>query len=205
MSLSTDSAKLYDVQITFHSAHSIPVSDIPSLSADPYILASLRVPSYAANGEPGPPPLLFRTKTIHRTRDPDWGDAVWRIGGVPGAGFALRVGLRDEDAGKKDDRLGEARVSFFGAPAANKHKGDDSEKDADLDWGQVREGLDVERRDAPVKKRRGGARAFVASYVTAAISRGVSAKGANVVFSVKVIGLSENQKDRRVYTLGPSE
>ncbi|KAG9087540.1 hypothetical protein FRC06_002490, partial [Ceratobasidium sp. 370] len=70
--MSSDNSKLYDIQITFHSAHDLPVSDVPSLSADPYILASLRVPLYS-KGEPGPPPLLFRTKTIHRTRDPDWG------------------------------------------------------------------------------------------------------------------------------------
>ncbi|KAF8597345.1 hypothetical protein BDV93DRAFT_499691 [Ceratobasidium sp. AG-I] len=186
MSLSSDSAKLYDVLITFHSAHFLPVADVPSLSADPYILASLHVPSYANHEEPGPPTLLFRTRTLRRTRDPDWGAEVWRVGGVPGAGFALRVGVRDEDAGKKDDRLGEAR------------------KDADADWGQVREGLKIERKEASIKKRRGGVRAYISTYATAAVSKKVSRKGGNVVFSVEVLGLSENQKDRRVYTLGPN-
>lgn len=205
MSLSSDSAKLYDVLITFHSAHALPVADVPSLSADPYILAALHVPSYATHEQPGPPPLLFRTRTLRRTRDPDWGAEVWRVGGVPGAGFALRVGVRDEDAGKKDDRLGEARVSFFGRPTANKHKGDDSQKDADADWGQVREGFKVERKEATIKKRRAGVRAFMSTYATAAVSKKVSRKGGNVVFSVEVLGLSENQKDRRVHTIGPSE
>ncbi|QRV86963.1 C2 domain-containing protein [Ceratobasidium sp. AG-Ba] len=195
--------KLYDVQIIFHSAHALPVSDVPSLSADPYILASLRVPAFDRD-EPGPPPLQFRTKTIHRTRDPDWGNEVWRVGGVPESGFALRIGVRDEDAGKKDDRLGEARVSFFGTEAANKLKGDDSEKDADADWGKVREGLDIARREAPIKKRRGGARAFVSTYVTAMVSKGVSPKSATVAVSVRVLGPSANQEDQRVYTLGPN-
>ncbi|KAG9085614.1 hypothetical protein FS749_004286 [Ceratobasidium sp. UAMH 11750] len=195
--------KLYDVQIAFHAAHDLPVSDVPSLSADPYILASLRVPLYDKD-DPGPPPLLFRTKTIHRTRDPDWGSEVWRVGGVPGSGFALRIGIRDEDAGKKDDRLGEARVSFFGTTASRKLKADDSERDADLDWGHVREGLDIARREAPIKKRRGGVRAFLSTYVTSAIRRSVSPKSAKVVVSVRVLGLSENQEDRRVYTLGPN-
>ncbi|KAG8735032.1 hypothetical protein FRC10_011072 [Ceratobasidium sp. 414] len=201
MSPSSDKSKLYDVQITFHSAHDLPVSDVPSLSADPYLLASLRVPSYD-KGEPGPPPLLFSTRTIHRTRDPDWGGEVWRVGGVPGSGFALRIGVRDEDVGKKDDRLGEARVSFFGIAASKKFKRDD--RDAGLNWGQVREGLDVARREAPIKKRRGGARAFLLTYLASVLARGVSPKSAKVVVSVRVLGLSENQEDRRVYTLGPN-
>ncbi|KAG9080591.1 hypothetical protein FRC06_006387 [Ceratobasidium sp. 370] len=156
--MSTDNSKLYDIQITFHSAHDLPVSDVPSLSADPYILASLRDQDNTSDARSGL-----------------GGGEVWRVGGV-----------RDEDAGKKDDRLGEARVSFFGTLAPKKLKGDDSERDADLDWGHVREGLDVARREAPIKKRRGGARMFLSTYVTAAIS------------------LSENQEDRRVYTLGPN-
>ncbi|CUA77978.1 hypothetical protein RSOLAG22IIIB_06898 [Rhizoctonia solani] len=198
MSLSTDSAKLYDLEITFHSAHALPVSDVPSLSADPYILASLRVPSYASREDPGPPPLIFRTRTIHRTRDPEWGNEVWRVGGIPGAGFVLRVAVRDEDGVKKDDRLGEARVSFLGHEPARK-----GERSAEQDLGRVREGLNVERIEASLKKRRGGARAFVSTYITAAISRAVSRHGGNVVISVKVLGLSQNQKDRRPYTLGP--
>ncbi|KAG8732006.1 hypothetical protein FRC12_019478, partial [Ceratobasidium sp. 428] len=203
-STSGDADKLYDIQITIHSAHALPVSDVPSLSADPYILASLRVPEYREKDEPGPPPLLFRTKTIHRTRDPDWENEVWRVGGIPGSGFALRIGVRDEDAGKQDDRLGEARVSFFGTGPAKKRMGDDSDRDADLDWGRVREGLDMARREAPIKKRRGGARAFLSTYMTAAMAKGVSPKSAKVVVSVRVLGLSENQEDRRVYTLGPN-
>ncbi|KAJ1299861.1 hypothetical protein OPQ81_002655 [Rhizoctonia solani] len=198
MSLSTDSAKLYDIEITFHSAHSLPVSDIPSLSADPYILASLRVPSYANRENMGPPPLLFRTRTIHHTQDPDWGNEIWRVGGIPGAGFVLRIGLRDEDGGKKDDRLGEARVSFLGRePVRN------GEQSAEQDWGRVREGLNIERKEAPVKKRRGGIRSFVSTYITAAISRSVSRHGSNIIISIKVLGLSRNQNDRRPYTLGP--
>ncbi|CAE7059242.1 unnamed protein product [Rhizoctonia solani] len=198
MSLSTDSAKLYDLEITFHSAHALPVSDVPSLSADPYILASLRVPSYAGREDPGPPPLTFRTRTIHRNRNPDWGSEVWRVGGIPGAGCVLRIAVRDEDGGKKDDRLGEARVSFLGREPVK-----DGERSAEQDWGRIREGLNVERREAAIKKRRGGARAFVSTYITAAISRAVSRHGGNVVISVKVLGLSQNQKDRRPYTLGP--
>ncbi|KAJ1300149.1 hypothetical protein OPQ81_011902 [Rhizoctonia solani] len=198
MSLSTDSAKLYDIEIIFHSAHSLPVSDIPSLSSDPYILASLRIPSYADRDHAGPPPLVFRTRTIHHTRDPDWGNEAWRVGGIPGAGFVLRIALRDEDANKKDDRLGEARISFLGRkPVRN------GEQSAEQDWGRVREGLNIDRKEAPFKKRRGGIRAFVSTYITAAISRSVSRHGGNIVMSVKVLGLSRNQKDRRPYTLGP--
>ncbi|KAB5587832.1 hypothetical protein CTheo_8726 [Ceratobasidium theobromae] len=179
MSISSKSAKLYDVEITFHSAHSLPVSDIPLLSSDPYILASVLVPSYSTQ-EPGPPPLLFRTRTIHKSRDPQWESEVWRVGGVPGAGFMLRVSMRDEDAGKKDDSLGEARVSFFG------HKKDGAFQ-AEDDWGLVREGLYVERRQAPIKKRRGGARTFMTTYAAAALSRSISRHGGNVVISVKVL------------------
>lgn len=71
MSLSTDSAKLYDV-ITFHSAN-LSWSPTYPVSADPYILASLRVPSFSTPEDPRPPSLLFRMRTLHQTRDPDWG------------------------------------------------------------------------------------------------------------------------------------
>lgn len=198
MSVSTASAKLYDLEITFHSAHSLPVADVPSLSADPYILASLHIPAYASHEDPGPPPLLFRTRTIHHTRDPDWGNEVWRVGGVPGAGFALRIAVRDEDARKKDDRLGQAQISFRG-----QEPGKNLERSAEEDWGRVREGLTIERKEAAIKKRRGGIRAFISTYLTAIISRSASKHGGNVVLSVRVLGLSENQKDRRPYTLGP--
>lgn len=63
----------------------------------------------------------------------------------------------------------------------------------------------VERKEAAVRKRRGGVRAYEAIYATAAVNKGVSSRGGYLVLSVQVRGLSEDQKDRRVDTLGPSE
>ncbi|KAG9084150.1 hypothetical protein FRC06_004193 [Ceratobasidium sp. 370] len=184
--MSSDNSKLYDTQITVHSAHDLPVSDLPSLSADPYILAWLRDQDNTSDARSG-----LGERGV---------ESGWRTG----VGFALRIGVRDEDAGKKDERLGEARVSFFSTLAPKKLKGDDSERDADLDWGHVREGLDVARREAPIKKWRGGTRMFLSTYMTAAIIRRVSPRSGKVVVSIRVLGLSENQEDRRVYTLGPN-
>lgn len=115
---------------------------------------------------------------------------MWRVGGVPDAGFALRVGGRDEDAGKKDYRLTEARVPFFGRRTANKHTGGGSEKGVDAGWGQLREGVKVERKEAAVKKRR-GVIAYAATCARAAVSKKISRCGGYAVFSVGVLGSSE--------------
>lgn len=111
---------------------------------------------------------------------------------MPGAGFALRVGVLDEDAGRKDDRIGEARVSFFGRPSTNKHKAYSSEEDADADRGQVRDGLKVERKEAMIKNRRGGVRAYVATFAITAVNKKISRRGGYVMFSLEVMGLIEN-------------
>lgn len=85
------------VQVTFHSAHNIPVADINTLSSDPYIHATTTPLSHSssaqdeshphiskAKGHHGQnkegehdhrgehPPLAFRTPTVRRSRDPVW-------------------------------------------------------------------------------------------------------------------------------------
>jgi hypothetical protein len=136
MSIPSDSANLYNVKITFHSAHSLSVSDLPYLSTDRYNLVALHVPSYLNVDKKALQPLLFRMRTIHKTRDPDWGSEVWRVGGVPGAGFVLRVSVRDKDAGKRDDRLGQAHILFLERELTKQNR----KRDAEVDWGLVREG-----------------------------------------------------------------
>lgn len=67
----------YIVEITFHSAHNLPIADLHTLSCDPYIHATLSVPGQKpttnVNGQVyTDPPLTFRTPTVRRSRDPVW-------------------------------------------------------------------------------------------------------------------------------------
>lgn len=97
----------YTVRITFHSASNIPRSDIETGHSDPFILAQLNTelpPRHSAD-----PHLRFRSKTVHRNRDPEW-NAEWIVGGIPASGFELKTRLYDEDF-NHDDRLGTLHIS----------------------------------------------------------------------------------------------
>lgn len=80
----------YAVEITFRSAHHLPIADLHTLACDPYIHASIlqnpsssspsnaspepepSAPGPAAFRPPSDAPPTFRTPTVRRTRNPEW-------------------------------------------------------------------------------------------------------------------------------------
>lgn len=212
----------YTVKITFHGAYNLPASDMNTLSCDPYIHATLVVPTWKPhdNNDDGQnPPLTFRTPTIRRSRNAEWcppeagghtdackegagaassgGDApcvaagVWIVGGVPASGFALTMRVRDEDPGNRDDRLGRARASFpdnaGGGP------------------GRLGDGWAEGRTRYAIKKRHASPRAYLQTYVAAALPSVRLNKHGHVEVSVCVVGRTEGEEARgRVFTVGPS-
>ncbi|KAF8252816.1 hypothetical protein K440DRAFT_685052 [Wilcoxina mikolae CBS 423.85] len=103
----------YKINITFHSAHNLPVGDIPSFSSDPYVIATLRFPNTNL------PKLHHRTPTIRSTREPQWNDS-WGVGNVPVTGVLLKVKVMDEDPGDLDDLLGVTRIETGRLDSAEK-------------------------------------------------------------------------------------
>jgi hypothetical protein len=101
-------APTYTLELALHGAHGLPVSDVDTLSCNPYIRATLVVPGFA--------PLGFRTPTARRTRSAGWcptaegqhapqcvegtkgvhgpaclANGTWIVAGVPASGFRLDV------------------------------------------------------------------------------------------------------------------
>lgn len=97
----------YTVRFTFRSAANLPPSDINTASSDPYLTATLKVPSVKRHKDD--PDLIHRTPTMQRTTDPVWQDE-WVVANVPETGFTLKCRLYDEDAADTDDRLGNVTI-----------------------------------------------------------------------------------------------
>ncbi|KAJ7035580.1 hypothetical protein C8F04DRAFT_511923 [Mycena alexandri] len=169
----------YTVQITFDRAKNLPVADIGTLSCDPYILASIEVPDAE--------PLKFRTPTIRRTRDPTW-NSTWFVGGIPAAGFKLKMILYDEDPGVKlsNDRLGKA-VAEFGPE-------------------EMKEGFTRLETEYVLQKRKGDLHPYILTYLTALLPGEKLVKHNRVIVSVRVLRKDPEQTDdSRMYTLGPNK
>jgi len=178
------SSSYYTVHVVFHSAQNLPVADLTTFSCDPYIEATVVVPSYKDQSprEPADPPLTWRTPTVRRSRNPTW-DAHWLFSAVPAEGFFLEMRVRDEDQ-KKDDRLGMAVVLF--------------------DSGMMHEGFEVKEKAYKVKKRRGSFRPWLQTYLAAAFPGQKLEKHNRVVISARVVAKSTNEKGRKPYTIGPN-
>lgn len=110
MSPRTDSAKRCDI-VKFHGTFSLLVAGVPFLSADSPSLSPLLVRSDAR--------WTWSTTSVissaFATSDeqPRLANEMLRVRVVSGAEFQLPVGVRDEDAGKQDDRSEEVEDSFF--------------------------------------------------------------------------------------------
>ena len=107
-SLRASSEPTYTIRITFHRATNIPMADIGDGSADPYLLAQLNTSHTTRHAED--PPLRYRSRTIQRTKEPEW-NSQWVVAGVPQSGFTLKVRIYDEDPDDHDDRLGDVQVA----------------------------------------------------------------------------------------------
>ncbi|KAF2678791.1 hypothetical protein K458DRAFT_480723 [Lentithecium fluviatile CBS 122367] len=60
----------FTLKFTFHRATNLPLADINTLSADPFIVAELTTALPTRHKED--PPLLLRTPTIRQNTDPEW-------------------------------------------------------------------------------------------------------------------------------------
>ncbi|OJD10573.1 hypothetical protein AJ78_08456, partial [Emergomyces pasteurianus Ep9510] len=98
----------FTLKFTFHRASNLPIADISTLSADPFVLA--RLTSALPRRNKQDPDLVWRTPTIPRNVNPVW-DCDWIVANVPASGFELKCHLYDEDPVDSDDRLGNVKIS----------------------------------------------------------------------------------------------
>lgn len=122
---------------------------------------------------------MYRSPTVRANLNPTW-ESTWRVAGIPKSGFKLRIRLQDEDPGDHDDRLGSVTVREQ----------------------NIVESLHRDHQEYNVMKRRGSVRAYVLTYLASAVSKNISIH-ARLYMSIKVLGKTPNQGDRRVYTVGP--
>jgi hypothetical protein len=173
---------LYTLEFTFHSAANLPIGDIHTLSIDPFLAAELFIPTFPH--ERDDPPLVFRTPSLHSTRDPTW-DAVWVVGGVPSEGFLLRIKVKDEDPSTVDDSAGQAVADFRKA-------------------GVVHEGFEVRMGAYEIKKRLASPQMYVQTAALSLLPCVKMSRHARVIVSIRCVGKAPNQDLRRAYTVGPS-
>jgi hypothetical protein len=97
----------YTLRFTFHHAQDLPYADLGTLSADPYIIATLK--TALVKRHKADPDLRLRVPTVHKKVNPVW-NVQWIVANVPASGFYLKCRLYDEDPADHDDRLGECSV-----------------------------------------------------------------------------------------------
>lgn len=176
-----DSA-LYTCLITINRAVNVPVSDVNNFSCDPYFHATLSTGH--GDGSSDTHSLTYRTHTVRRTRDPSF-DSQWLVSGIPASGFTLSLTLFDEDPGNFDDKLGKAVLHF-------------PENGLSLD-----DGWESKQQEYKVHKRKGVLSSKLWTFVAKVATRGKVGHRCRVWVSVQVVGKADDQKDRRLYTLGP--
>ena len=168
----------YTVKFTFHRAHNLPLADINTLSADPFILAELM--TALPNRHKEDPPLTLRTRTVRQNTNPEW-NQEWIVANVPSSGFKLKCRIYDEDPADHDDRLGNVHVE---STTVNEN------------WGGIRE------QAFPLRKRMVSKRAFVLRAVAVCIRKAEHMSGTLTV-SAEVLGRTQDEHGGRCYTIGP--
>lgn len=166
----------YTVRFTFHRADNLPISDINTLSSDPYIHATLTSSLQKRHKED--PDVVLRTPTVHKKTDPNW-NYQWTVAGIPSSGFRLKCRLYDEDPSDHDDRLGNVTV-YVSSIGKN--------------W----EGI----KDKPyvIKKRMGSKRGYFLRGCVSLLNKNMHL-GGNLWLSMEVLGESEKPYGR-MYTIG---
>ncbi|KAF2266362.1 C2 domain-containing protein [Lojkania enalia] len=168
----------YTVKFTLHRALNLPLADINTLSADPYIIAQLTTGLPTRHKED--PPLQFRTQTVRQSTDPVW-NAEWIVANVPAPGFKLKCRIYDEDPADHDDRLGNVHV----------HAGPISEQ-----WQGMKE------QPHALKKRMASKRAYLLRGLAVCFGKAEHMSGSLFV-SVEVLGRTQDENGGRAYTVGP--
>lgn len=166
----------YTVRFTFHRAENLPIADLGSRASDPYLTATLTSNGITKRHKEDPD-IFFRTKTIHKTSDPEW-NQVWTVAGIPSQGFRIKCRLYDEDPTDHDDRLG--NVTIYQNDIAN--------------WS----GIEEDTFD--VKKRSASKRAYAMRGCAAMLSRKTHIH-ARLIVSIEVLGKSDAPYGR-MYTIG---
>ncbi|USP79743.1 uncharacterized protein yc1106_07017 [Curvularia clavata] len=168
----------YTIKFTLHRANNLPLADINTFSADPFIVAQLTTGLPTRHKED--PPLTMRTHTIRQNTDPVW-NFEWIVANVPASGFNLKCRIYDEDPADHDDRLGNVHVTV---PSVNEN------------WGGIRE------QTYSIKKRMVSKRAFILRAVAVCFGKAHHMTGTLTV-SAEVLGRTQDDNGGRVYTVGP--
>ncbi|KAI8936023.1 hypothetical protein NX059_007525 [Plenodomus lindquistii] len=168
----------WTVKFTFHRANNLPLADINTLSADPFIMAQLTTALPTRHKED--PPLTIRTPTIRQNTNPVW-NCEWIVANVPASGFRLKCRIYDEDPADHDDRLGNVHVDVpaigEGWPGINDHS-------------------------YPIRKRMVSKRAWLLRAVAVCFGKAEHMNGTLNV-SAEVLGRTPDDNGGRVYTVGP--
>ena len=178
---------LYTCKITFVKVTSVPVADLHDLSCDTYLQATLSTDVSTSQHDIIPQTLTYRTHTCRRTLNPEF-NASWIVAGIPASGFLLSIKLRDEDPGNYDDDLGKTVLLL---PNAGE--------------GTLSEGWRSGDREYKVHKRKGSILSKVFTCIARVLTRGDIGHRVRLWVRAEVLGKSENQDDRRLYTVGPRE
>lgn len=175
-----DAPEGYTVKFTFHKATNLPVADMHTHSADPFMIATLLADVPKRHKED--PVLTHRTPTMRRTTEPVW-ENEWVVANVPSSGFTLKCRLYDEDWPDHDDRLGNVTIQI---------------PHVDEKW----EGLGPEGQIFEVRKRSGSKRAYLYKAITNALTKG-SSMTPLLHLSIQVLGKSD-PPHAQMYTVGPT-
>ncbi|GJE92851.1 C2 domain-containing protein [Phanerochaete sordida] len=181
----TSDETLYTCKITFIKVDSVPVADFNDMSCDPYLQVTLTADTDAQNSEGIPQILTYRTHTCRRTLDPVF-NAHWVVSGIPASGFMLSVKLRDEDPGNYDDDLGKSVLHM-----------------PNPDEGALAEGWKSGDREYKVQKRKGAIMPRLFTCTANVVTGGNIGHRVRLWVRCEVMGKAENQKDKRMYTVGP--
>lgn len=168
----------YTVKFTFHRANNLPLADINTLSADPFIMAELSTGLPTRHKED--PPLVMRTPTIRQNTNPVW-NSEWIVANVPASGFKLKCRIYDEDPADHDDRLGNVHVI---ANSINEQ------------WPGIKD------ETFNIRKRMVSKRAFLLRAI-AVCFRKVEHMNGTLNVSVEVLGRTQDENGGRAYTVGP--
>lgn len=168
----------FTVRFTFHRATHLPMADLSARSSDPFIEATLTSDMPTRHKED--PPMVLRTRTIHRSTNPVW-DQEWIVAGIPSSGFRLKCRIYDEDSNDHDDRLGNVTVHVNKIGA---------------DWQGIKQ------QPFDIKKRMGSKRAYLIR--ACAVACKPSEMDGTLYLSAEVLGESEKPHGR-MYTIGPQQ
>jgi hypothetical protein len=168
----------YTVKFTFHRATNLPLADINTLSADPFIVAVLDTGLPTRHKED--PALTLRTPTIRQNTNPEW-NCEWIVANVPASGFKLKCRIYDEDPADHDDRLGNVHISSTYV----------NEK-----WSGIKD------QTFPIKKRMVSKRAWLLRAI-AVCFRKLDHMNGTLSVSVEVLGRTQDENGGRAYTVGP--